>query len=200
MSRQGLGCISVVLLNIAAGAYGDAAIAAMSIVSRITMFVFSVVVGLGQGFQPFCGFCYGAHLYDRLRHGYVFSVKVGTAFLVIIGVFGFIYSDTLVSVFRDDMEVETVGSLALRCQLITYPLCAFIMMSNMMMQTIRRTFYANLLAAARQGLFFIPLIIILPFFFGLLGVEICQSVADILSFLLSVPIVWKVFRELRSKC
>ena len=69
-----------------------------------------------------------------------------------------------------------------------------------MMQTIRRTFYANLLAAARQGLFFIPLIIILPFFFGLLGVEICQSVADILSFLLSVPIVWKVFRELRSKC
>ena len=200
LSRQGLGCISVVLLNIAAGAYGDAAIAAMSIVSRITMFVFSVVVGLGQGFQPFCGFCYGAHLYDRLRHGYVFSVKVGTAFLVIIGVFGFIYSDTLVSVFRDDMEVETVGSLALRCQLITYPLCAFIMMSNMMMQTIRRTFYANLLAAARQGLFFIPLIIFLPFFFGLLGVEISQSVADILSFLLSVPIVWKVFRELRSKC
>ena len=200
LARQGLASIATILLNLSAAVYGDAAIAAMSIVSRITMFVFSVVVGLGQGFQPFCGFCYGAHLYDRLRHGYVFSVKVGTAFLVIIGVFGFIYSDTLVSVFRDDMEVETVGSLALRCQLITYPLCAFIMMSNMMMQTIRRTFYANLLAAARQGLFFIPLIIILPFFFGLLGVEICQSVADILSFLLSVPIVWKVFRELRSKC
>lgn len=198
LSRQGLGCISVVMLNLVAGTYGDAAIAAMSIVNRITMFVFSMVVGLGQGFQPFCGFCYGAHLYERLRKGYVFSVKLGTAFLVLIGGIGFIFAGFIVSVFRDDAAVIEIGSAALRCQLITYPLCTFIMMSNMLMQTIRKPLRANILAAARQGLFFIPLIVILPRLFGLLGVEICQAVSDFLSFCLSVPIVWTGFRKMAS--
>lgn len=83
LSRQGLGCVAVMMLNVAASEYGDAAIAAMSIVSRITMFIMSVVLGLGQGFQPFCGFCYGAGLYGRLREGFGFIVKVGTAFLLV---------------------------------------------------------------------------------------------------------------------
>ena len=83
LSRQGLGCVAVMMLNVAASEYGDAAIAAMSIVSRITMFIMSVVLGLGQGFQPFCGFCYGAGLYGRLREGFGFIVKVGTALLLL---------------------------------------------------------------------------------------------------------------------
>jgi len=199
LSRQGLGCISVVMLNLAAGTYGDAAIAAMSIVGRITMFVFSMVVGLGQGFQPFCGFCYGAHLYERLRMGYVFCVKLGTVFLVCIGTIGFIFAEAVMGIFRDDAAVVEIGSIALRCQLITYPLCTFIMMSNMLMQTIRKPLRANILAAARQGLFFIPLIVILPRLFGLFGVEICQAVSDFLSFCLSVPIVWTGFREMRQE-
>lgn len=68
-------------LNIAAGAYGDAAIAAMSIVSRISLLILAIVIGLGQGFQPLCGFCYGAKLYDRLEEAYKFTVKTGTIFL-----------------------------------------------------------------------------------------------------------------------
>ena len=195
--RQGLGCISVVMLNVAAGAYGDAAIAAMSIVNRITMFVFSMVVGLGQGFQPFCGFCYGAHLYERLRRGYVFCVRLGTVFLIVIGAVGFVLAGFVVGVFRDDADVIDIGTVALRCQLVAYPLCAFIMMSNMLMQTIRKPLRANILAAARQGLFFIPLIVILPRMFGLFGVEICQAVSDLFSFCLSIPIVWTGFREMR---
>lgn len=199
LSRQGLGCISVVMLNVAAAAFGDAAIAAMSVVNRITMFVFSMVVGLGQGFQPFCGFCYGAHLYRRLRAGYFFCVRLGTAFLVFIGTVGFVAAGFVMGIFSDDAAVMEIGSVALRCQLVTYPLCTFIMMSNMLMQTIRKPLRANILAAARQGLFFIPLIVVLPHFFGLFGVEVCQAVSDLLSFCLSVPIVWTGFREMKAE-
>lgn len=198
LSRQGLACISVVMLNVAAGAFGDAAIAAMSIVNRVTMLVFSMVVGLGQGFQPFCGFCYGAHLYDRLRRGYRYCVRLGTLFLIVIGAVGFVFAARVVGVFRDDADVIAIGVVALRWQLVTYPLCTFLMMSNMLMQTIRKPWRANILAAARQGLFFIPLIVILPRMFGLLGVEICQAVSDVFSFCLSVPIVWTGFREMRK--
>ena len=69
ISRQGLAAVASIALNVAAGGYGDAAIAAMSIVNRISMFVYSVVVGLGQGFQPLCGFCFGAKLYERIKEG-----------------------------------------------------------------------------------------------------------------------------------
>ena len=199
LSRQGLGCVASIMLNVAAGAYGDAAIAGMSIVNRITMFIMSIVVGLGQGFQPFCGFCYGAGLYRRLYEGFWFCVRVGTLFLLTVGVLFFVFAHTAVSVFRDDADVIAVGVVALRWQLVTYPLSAFIMTGNMMMQTIRKPWRANILAAARRGLFFIPLILILPYFFGLLGVEACQSVSDIFSFLLSVPIVWSGFRDMRKQ-
>ena len=92
LSRQGLASISVVLLNVAAAGYGDAAVAAMSIVSRVTMFVMAVIVGLGQGFQPFCGYCYGAALYNRLRHGFWFTVRVGFVFLLCFSAFFFCFA------------------------------------------------------------------------------------------------------------
>ena len=199
LSRQGLGCIATIALNISAGAFGDAAIAAMSIVNRITMFVMSAVVGLGQGFQPLCGFCYGAGLYERLKSAYWFTVKVGTVFLVVCGIVGIFFSDGVIQPFRDDPDVIRIGSVALIWQLCTYPLNAFIMTSNMMTQTCRKPWRANILAAARRGLFFIPLIIILPHYFGLLGVEMCQSVSDVLSFLLCVPVMIYTFHELDKK-
>ena len=197
LSRQGLGCIATMMLNIAAGVYGDAAIAGMSIVNRITMLIMSIVVGLGQGFQPFCGFCYGARLYDRLRQGYWFCVRVGTVFLIVVGAICFVFANETIAMFRDDAAVIAVGVVALRWQLVTYPLNALIMTSNMMMQTIRKPWRANILAAARRGLFFIPLIIVLPHFWGLFGVEICQAVSDVLSFMLTLPIVWSGFRDMR---
>lgn len=199
LSRQGLGCIATIALNLSAGAYGDAAIAAMSIVNRITMFVMSAVVGLGQGFQPLCGFCYGARLFDRLKEAYWFTVKVGTVFLIVCGVIGITFSDGVIELFRNDPDVIAIGSTALIWQLCTYPLNAFIMTSNMMTQTCRKPWRANLLAAARRGLFFIPLIIILPKFFGLLGVEMCQSVSDIMAFVLTVPIMIYTFNELKRE-
>ena len=198
LSRQGLGCLSTIALNLSAGQFGDAAIAAMTIVNRLTMLVMSAVVGLGQGFQPLCGFCYGARLYSRLRRAYWFTVKVGTLFLLICAIFGVIFSQEIVSCFRDDAAVISIGGFTLCCQLLAYPLNAFSMTSNMLTQTCRKPWRANLLASSRRGLFFIPIVILLPQFWGLFGVEISQCVSDILGFLLTIPIMIYTFKELKE--
>ena len=196
LSRQGLGSIATLVLNVAAGAYGDAAIAGMSIVTRISFFTYAVVIGLGQGFQPLCGFCYGAKLYSRVKDAYYFCIKCGTVFLAACAVIGFIFSEQIIELFRDDPHVVAVGSVALKWQVISFPLVATIVLTNMLMQTIRKPIRANIVAAARSGLFFIPLIFILPHFFGLLGVEMCQAWADVCSFLVAVPIAWSAFRDM----
>ena len=196
-TRQGMASVGVAMLNVAAGRFGDAAIAGMSIVGRVTFVVFAAVIGLGQGFQPLCGFCYGARLYERVREGYWFIVRLGTSFLVCVAVLGFVWSAEIVAVFRHDPAVVAVGSVALRWQLVTLPLGAVVMYTNMMMQTIRKPWQANILAASRNGLFFIPLIIILPHFLGLLGVEMCQACSDLLSFVLAVPIAMSGFKALK---
>ena len=198
LSRQGLGSVSTILLNVAAGAYGDAAIAGMSIVTRISFFIYAVVIGIGQGFQPLCGFCYGAQLYGRVKEAFYFCIKCGTTFLSVCALIGFIYSEPIIELFRSDPEVIKVGAVALEWQVISYPLVCTIVMTNMLMQTIRKPIRANLVAAARSGLFFIPLIFILPYFFGLLGVEMCQAWADVCAFVLSVPIAWSAFRDMKN--
>lgn len=197
LSRQGLASIATIALNVSASHYGDAAIAAMSIVNRITMFIFSMIVGLGHGYQPMCGFCYGAKRYERVKAGFWFCVKLGTSFLFFWTVILFIFSAEAIELFRNDFDVISIGTRALRCQLLTFPLWSFILMSNMMMQTCRKTFRANLLAASRQGLFFIPLIFILPHYLGLTGVEICQACGDFITLLLTAPIMFFAFREMR---
>lgn len=196
LSRQGLASISVVLLNVAAAGYGDAAVAAMSIVSRVTMFVMAVIVGLGQGFQPFCGYCYGAALYNRLRHGFGFTVRVGFVFLLCFSAFFFCFAEQTIAVFRDDAIVIAVGSTALRWHLAVYPLNAYIMAGNMMLQTTRRPLRANVLSSARRGLVFIPFILILPHLFGLMGIAMCQAVCDVVTFIIAIPIVRSAFREM----
>lgn len=195
LSRQGLASVVTMMLNLAAGAYGDHAIAGMSIVSRISMLVMAAVIGLGQGFQPLCGFCYGAGMYDRLRTAFFYTVRLGTVFLFICAILGWVFSGNVIGIFRNDPHVIAVGVVALRWQLCTYPLNCFIVTSNMLAQTCRKPVRANFLAAARQGLYFIPLILILPHYFGLLGVEMCQAVSDVISFLSTVPIIVYTFKE-----
>lgn len=199
LSRQGLASVSVVLLNLAAAAYGDAAVAAMSIVSRVTMFVMSVIVGLGQGFQPFCGYCYGAGLFDRLRQGFWFTVRTGFLFLLLVSSVVFCLAEPTIALFRDDSIVVAIGSTALRWHLAVYPLNAYIMTGNMMLQTTRKPLRANVLSSARKGLVFIPFILILPHLFGLMGVAMCQAICDVVTFLIAIPIVRSAFREMRQE-
>lgn len=198
LTRQGLASVSVALLNIAAGAYGDAAIAGMSIVGRICFVIMSAVIGLGHGYQPLCGFSYGAGLFGRVKKGYWFIVRVGALFLLTCSVLGIAFAEPLVRVFRDDPDVVAIGAVALRWQMASLPLGAIIMYTNMMMQTIRRPVPANILAASRSGIFFIPLILLLPRWFGLQGVQMCQTWADVLSFALAVIIAVDGFKGLRS--
>lgn len=196
ISRQGLACLAVIMLNHSAGMFGDAAIAAMSIVNRVTMFINSVIIGLGQGFQPMCGFCYGAAVYRRVKQGFWFCVRIGVGFHLFWTVILFIFSAQTIALFRDDPHVIAIGVNALRFQAATYILSSFMMMSNMMMQTCRMPWKANFVAAARQGLFFIPLVLILPRWLGLTGLEMTQAVSDVLSTLCTIPITWHTFRQM----
>lgn len=197
LCRQGLACLATLLLNVAAGVYGDAAIAGMSIVTRVCFFIYALLIGLGQGFQPVCGFNYGAHLFARVRQGFRFGVTIGFVALAVICSTAFIFAPEIVETFRHDPEVVAVGTVALRCQLLILPFSAFNTMSNMMLQTIRMSVRASLLASARQGLFFIPLILILPHFAGLTGVEVSQTIADVLTLLLTIPFTLPVLRSMK---
>ena len=195
--RQGLAATSTLLLNVMAGRYGgDAAIAGMSIVTRVTMLLASALIGFGQGYQPVCSFNYGAGLKDRVKEGYFFCVKYGTIFLAAIGAACCLFTPQIISWFRDDAEVIAVGSVALRWQAAVLFLMATIVMSNMMLQSIGKGLKASITSSARNGIFFIPLILILPRYLGLFGVEITQSCADILTLLITVPLVWSELKRL----
>ena len=197
LCRQGLASIATICLNLAAGVYGDAAIAGMSVVSRVSFFVNAALIGFGQGFQPVCGFNYGAGLYRRVKEGFWFCVKAGFVFLVIMGILSYIFAPQVIAVFRkDDPDVIAVGTAALRFMCIAFPLNSWIVICNMFLQSIGKAARASMLAACRQGLFFIPLVFILPALFELKGVEMCQMVSDIFSFAVAIPLTIGVVRNM----
>lgn len=187
--RQGLASLAITFLNISAGVYGDAAIAAMSIVNRVTMFAQSVLLGFGQGFQPVCGFNYGAKRYDRVLEAFWFCIKVAVGVLLVFSVLGFAFAPQIIAIFRrDDAQVIAIGALALRIQAATLTLSSWVILSNMLLQNIGATLGASILAIARQGLYFIPLVLILPHFIGLLGVQCAQPIADVLTLITAIPL------------
>ncbi len=197
--RQGLASVATICLNHAASVYGDAAIAGMSIVSRIMMFANSALIGFGQGFQPVCGFNYGAGKYKRVLDAYWFCVKFSFFVLVGMAVVVYLTAPQLVTVFRKgDPDVIEVGTAALRYSVLAFPLSSWIIMCNMMLQSIGKGIKASIVSSARQGIFFLPLIMILPYFFGRTGVEICQAVSDVFALTISIPIGMSVIREMKE--
>ena len=199
LGRQGIASISTILLNTAAGVHGDAAIAAMSIVTRFIMFINSSIIGFGQGFQPVCGFSYGAGKYSRVREAFRFCVKVSTALLIVLAGVSMLFSQQIVTVFRrDDAEVIRIGTLALRLQLSTLPLWGYIVMSNMLTQSIGYGTWATLLSIARQGIFLIPSLLVLPGLLGLTGIQIAQPISDVCTLALTIVIMRSVLRKLKD--
>lgn len=199
LCRQGLMSIATICLNHAAGVYGDYAIAAMSVVQRAMMMANSALIGFGQGFQPVCGFNYGAGLYGRVRKGYWFCVRWGTMGLLILGGAMFAFAPQIIAAFRDDPAVVTFGAAALRFQCCSLFLNGFNMISSMALQTLNRVGPASVLAVARSGLFLIPTLFIAPRFWGETGIQIAQSAADVCSFFLTVPLTVPLLRELAQK-
>ncbi|MDO4732984.1 MAG: MATE family efflux transporter [Bacillota bacterium] len=181
--RQGLSSLSIVVLNWAAKPFGDGAIAAAAVVMRLNAFANSAVIGFGQGFQPVCGFNYGAGNKERVREAFWFSVKVCSICLLFTAIIGFVFAEELIQLFREgDPEVIPIGRVMLRLLCITLPLSGWVIMNNMLFQTCRLTVPASVLASARQGIFLLPALLILPACFGLLGVQLSLPVSDILSF------------------
>ena len=195
--RQGLAAVATMLLNHAAGAAGgDAAIAGMSIVTRVLMLISSALIGFGQGFQPVASFNFGAGLKKRVREGYWFCVKYGTVFLTAGAIVCLLFAEPIIGFFRHDPDVIKVGATALRAQAIALPLLCIIVMTNMLLQAIGEGFKASVTSAARSGIFFIPLILILPRLFGLFGVEITQAAADVLSAGLAIALGLSELKDL----
>ncbi len=197
--RQSIASVGTILLNFSAGVYGDAAIAAMSIVNRFMMFINSAMIGFGQGFQPVCGFNFGARRYDRVLEAYWFCVKVAVVMLTVLAVVCFIPAGQIISLFRkDDAEVIAIGTRALRYQLLLAPAMGWITMVNMLSQSIGYGFRAAVVSVARQGIFLIPALLILPGIFGLTGILISQPAADVCTLILSTAVVFQILRELKT--
>ena len=198
--RQGLAALATLLLNLQAGRMGgDAAIAGMSVVTKVLMLLSSVLIGFGQGYQPVCSFNYGAGLHNRAREGYFFCVKYGTAFLTAAAAVCYTFAPKIITLFRDDPDVIAVGTAAMRAQAISLPLMGVIVMTNMMLQSTGKGLKASIASSSRNGIFFIPLILILPRLYGLWGVEITQACADVLSFFLAIPLASSELKKMHAR-
>jgi len=200
LARQGIAGVSTILLNFSAHPYGDAAIAAMAIVMRISMFIFSLVIGFGQGFQPVCGYAYGAKHYKRVAEAYRFSLKVGFTMLIFAGAAVFLFAKPLVTAFRkEDGEVIRIGTLALQLQCLTMPLSAQITMANMFSQTTGYPLRASIVALLRQGICLIPILLIFPRAFGLFGLQMSQPLSDIFAASIAFLITGGILKELKER-
>lgn len=199
LCRQALASTATIFLNVSASFYGDSAVAAMSIVGRIFMFTMSAMIGLGQGFQPVLGYNYGAKKYDRVREAIFFTGKVGTVVMTSFAVIGFIFAEDIMKVFRkEDLEVIVIGAFAIKMQCLALPTHPMIVVSNMTLQLVGKSWQGTFLSAARQGIFFLPLIVIFSQAMGLTGIQITQPVADVLTAICTVPFMILFFKEIKQ--
>lgn len=196
MLRQVLNSVASILLNSSAAVYGDAAVAAMSIVGRISFFVFALALGIGQGFQPVCAYNYGAKKYLRLRSAYRVTVILSEAILIVSAVLTLLFSGNLIAVFRNDPDVISIGTRALQLQMITILFLPFSMSTEMLYQSTGHRLGASFLSSARSGLFFIPSLILLSRLRGLAGIQEAQPLAYLLAFPLALFFMLRFMRRL----
>lgn len=198
-ARQGMASVATILLNTMAGRFGgDVAVAAMSIVTKICMFLGSIMIGIGQGFSPVSGYNYGAKRYDRVKKAFYFMVSSSSVLLSFASIICCVFAPQIMRAFRDDQEVIAIGSIALRWQAAFFPFHPLIVGTNMLMQSTKHIKQAMFLSMNRQGVYFIPAILILSLCFGLTGVEISQFVADFLSTITAIPYMIWFFKKLEN--
>ncbi len=199
LARQGIQTAATICMNFACAPFGDTIVAGMSVCNRVVFLGMAIVIGFGQGFQPVCSFNNGAKKYNRVLEGYKFTTAATTCFIIAASVLGFIFAPQLISVFRDDKEVMEIGAKALRYQCIVFPVFGFCTASNMMMQSLKISGKATVLALARQGIFYIPLIFALPAIFKVTGIAMAQPLADLLTFILTMVLTLPEIKKLKLK-
>ncbi len=197
--RQGLTSVATMLLNDRAGIYGDPAIAAMSIVNRVCFFTFAVSLGIGQGFQPVCAFNYGAKKYGRVKKAFLFTLAAGEVLLGTAAIVGLQFADKLVALFRNDSTVISIGAVALSAQFIGQIFQPAAVCTNMMFQSVGKSGIATLLSMMRSGLFFIPILLLMSTVWGLLGVQLAQAIADVLTTAAALPFAITFLRKLKDE-
>lgn len=198
MIRQVLNSVTTIILNKVVGVYGDSAVAAMSIVSRISFFAFSVALGVGQGFQPVSAFNFGAKKYARVKRAFWCTVILAAGLLLIFAGGAYIFAEPLVRSFRDDPHVIEVGTRALKLQCLAQVVMPLCMTTEMLFQSTGQKLGASLLSASRSGFFFIPALLLLAHFRGLRGIEEAQPVAFILSFIPAIICI-AVYMQILNK-
>ena len=197
--RQSLGSIAAALLNNQAAVYGDAAVAAMTIVNKIYTLVRNLILGIGQGFQPVAGFNYGAARLDRTRAAFRFAAVLGTGVGLVFALAAFPFAKEIILWFRDDPEVAAYGTAALRIACLSMPLLAYATFVNQLFQSIGLRARASALASCRQGVFFIPIILLAPRIIDMTGIQIAQPAADLLTFLVSIPFHIRAWKTVLSE-
>lgn len=194
--RQGLASVAAITLNRVAAGYGDAAVAAMSIVGKIFMMVFCILIGFGQGYQPVAGYNYGAKNYKRVKSAYRFMLTVGTIGMTVLGAGLFFAAPWLMKQFvSEDKEVIAIGIMALRLQCTAMPLMPLGIACNMTFQAVGKAVTATFLASCRQGIFYLPLMLVLPHMFGIIGMEAAQPLADAATFIVCIPVILHFFKK-----
>lgn len=194
--RQGFNSISTSMLNIQARAFGTAAISAMGYVSKTVQFVFCVGLGIGQGFQPVSGFNYGAKKYSRVKRGSYFTMALGLVLIGILVIICYGFAPEIITVFNSEKDplVTEIGVKALRISCVTLWVLPFVVVGNMMFQSIGKRIPAILLSALQNGIAFMPMIYLLPYLCekyygdGLLGIQMAQPAAYILTAVITVPV------------
>ncbi len=189
--RQALASVATMILNKEAGIYGDAAVSAMSIVSRVCMFVFSFALGIGQGFQPICAFNYGASRYSRVRKAFFYTMVYAEGLLLLVSLAVIFRAGSIVGIFRNDPEVIRIGTRALILYCGSLIFMPFGTVTEMMLQSTGHRFQASVTSSLRSGLIFIPLLIILARLRGLAGIQEAQPLSYVLSAVPScIMLIW----------
>ncbi|MGI5064508.1 MATE family efflux transporter [Treponema putidum] len=190
-SRQAINSAALVLLNVTAARYGESMIAALTVSSRIAALAFMIMIGWGQGFQPICAMNYGAKQYSRVKKAFIITVAAGTIFLTVSAIILFFFAEQCIGLMSNDGEVVSTGISILKMQCFSLPLLGFFAVSSMFMQNIGNYFSALLISVSRQGLFYIPLLYLLPALYGKTGIYLLQPAADFLSFVLASVIMYR---------
>ena len=180
---QVLASFALGFMNLGAKPYGDAAVAAMGIVFRVMSIGFYIVFGIGQGFQPVAGYNYGAKNFNRLKESVKISIKWSIISGVIISILFIVFAKGCMLVFTRDKEVIEIGIKAFRAASLLFPLFGYVNTYSVLYQALGKALGAFILSISRQGIFYIPLMYVLPKFMGLQGVIFCQTAADLLAFI-----------------
>lgn len=197
-ARQVMLGVATSLLNNAAAPYGDAAIAGIAVVQRITSVGNFFQIGIGQGFQSIVGYNYGAKRFSRIRQAYFTAVKASFVSVAAISVVTFVFAPQLIAVFRDDPEVVAFATLTLRASSVTLPFTGIAMVTNFLLQTTGKMWRATFLGSCRLGLVLAPVVVILPPLFGVIGVQLAQPATDVITSSIAVVMARGVLAELRA--